>query len=322
MAAPRLIADIGGTNARFALQRASGAPENLKTFATADHPSLEKAVRAYLAAVSLDEPPHSAAIAVAAPLTGDRVELTNSAWSFSISELKTALGLEGLHVVNDFVAIALSIMRLEPRDARQVGGGAALPATPIAVLGPGTGLGVSGLVPSETGWLPLATEGGHVTLPATTERESEVISAMRQAFDHVSAERALSGPGLRNLYAALSELSGKAPEPLSPDEITRRALGNLDPTCDEALDMFCAMLGTVAGDLALSAGARGGVFIAGGIVPRIVDRFASSGFRERFEDKGRFRPYMQAIPTYVITRPMPALLGLAALLDAAESGAG
>lgn len=318
MAAPRLLADIGGTNARFALQpgEGDGAPEAVQVLATADYADMASAARAYLSMASPSEPPRLAAFAVAAPVAGERIELTNSAWSFSTPELKDALELDAVHVVNDFVAVALSVMKLGPNDARKIGGGTGIPATPIAVLGPGTGLGVSGLVPTESGWMPLATEGGHVTLPATTDREDAVIARLRETFGHVSAERAISGPGLVNLYTALAELGGSESERLTPEEITRRAVDNLCPICAEAWTLFCALLGTVAGNLALSAGARGGVFIAGGIVPDVIDAFASSPFRDRFEDKGRFRPYMEAIPTYVMTRDMPALLGLAAVLDA------
>lgn len=316
MAAPRLLADIGGTNARFALQSGDTAPEAIRVLATTDFSDLASAARAYLSMANPSEAPRHAAFAVAAPIAGERIDLTNSTWSFSTPDLKDALGLDALHVVNDFVAVALSVMKLGPDDARKIGGGNAFPATPIAVLGPGTGLGVSGLVPTESGWMPLATEGGHVTLPATNDREDAVIARLRETFGHVSAERAISGPGLVNLYTALADLGGSKAEQLTPEEVTRRAVHNLCPICAEAWTLFCSMLGTVAGNLALSAGARGGVFIAGGIVPGVADAFASSRFRDRFDDKGRFRPYMEAIPTYVITRERPALLGLTAVLDA------
>ena len=319
MAAPRLLGDIGGTNARFALQMPGAPPEAVRVLATSDHASLAAAVTAYLEETGPPIAPDQAAIAVASPVAGDHVELTNNAWSFTISETQRALGLAGLHVVNDFVAIALSILKLEPGDARQIGGGAAMPGTPVGVIGPGTGLGVSGLVPADTGWVPLATEGGHVTLPAVTAREDEVVRWLRDKYGHASAERAISGPGLVNLHGALCDIDGTAPERLTPDDITRHALDNTSAVCVEALEMFCAMLGTVAGDLALTQGARGGVFIAGGIVPDFVDAFAASRFRDRFEDKGRFRTYLAQIPTFVITRELPAFLGLAAVLDAAAA---
>lgn len=318
--APRLIADIGGTNARFALQTGAGEPRSVRVLQAADFPNLKDAAAAYLADIKPPSRPRQAAIAVASPVTGDRVEFTNSPWSFSVAALKSDLGLDALHVVNDFIAVALSIMKLRPEDGRQIGGGQAIPATPISVLGPGTGLGVSGLVPAETGWVPLATEGGHVSLATVTPREDAVLVALHKRFDHVSAERTVSGPGIRYLYEALCEIDGRAPKDMTPDTITSEALTGSDPACAEALSMFCDMLGTVAGNLALSHGARGGVFIAGGIVPDFIDYFERSGFRKRFEAKGRFQPYMAAIPTYVITRENPAFLGLAAVLEANAGG--
>lgn len=318
--APRLLGDIGGTNARFALQSARGPVESLEVYETGRYPSLTDAVRNYLSRVAPLAPPRHAAFAVASPVTGERIALTNNVWSFSISDVKRDLGLSGLHVVNDFVAVALSILRLGPEDVRQIGGGEAVPATPIAAIGPGTGLGVSALVPAETGWVPLAAEGGHVTMPAYDAGEDAVIARLRKRLGHVSAERVLSGPGLVNLHFALAEIAGRPPEHLTSDEISRRALVEGDPACRETFDTFCAMLGTVAGNLALTLGARGGVFIAGGIVPDFAEAFAASAFRERFEEKGRFRDYLSRIPTFVITRDLPAFVGLSTLLDAAEQG--
>jgi len=313
---PSLVADIGGTNARFARLTADGAPTDFASLSCADYPDLKSAVDAYLDGAAPQDRPRRMVIAVASPVTGDRIEMTNRKWEFSVAALEAGLGLESLRVINDFTAVALSLRHLGADDVRQVGGGAGVPDAPIAVLGPGTGLGVSGLVPTGAGrWTPLSTEGGHVTLASTDARQHAVIGEMARRFDHVSVERAVSGQGLVNLHAALSALEGHEAEQLAPSEITARARDGDDPICAEALAMFCAMLGTAAGDLALTLGARGGVYIAGGIVPALGENFAETVFRDRFESKGRFRGYMRAIPTFVITHPTPALLGLAGLLN-------
>ncbi|MGO8915810.1 MAG: glucokinase [Stellaceae bacterium] len=315
MTLPGLLGDIGATNARFALTGAAGGSERQRVLACDDYPSLAAAIGAYLAEAGLAEPPLQAALAVASPVTGDAVRLTNHPWSFSIDGLQRELALTRLVVVNDFVANALAVPRLSPEDRRAVGGGAGVSDAPIGVLGPGTGLGVSGLVPTPAGFIALASEGGHATMAPADEQESAVIDRLRQRFGHVSAERVLSGQGLVNLHAALADLAGVPAEPFTPAEITDRALGESEPLVRAAVDLFCAMLGTVAGNLALTLGARGGIYITGGIVPRLGERFARSAFRQRFEAKGRFHAYLAAIPTYVVTHPVPAFLGLAALLS-------
>jgi glucokinase len=312
--APSLIADIGATNARFALVGAAGAVEHVRVLACDDYATISDAIAAYLAADSLPSP-RAAALAVASPVTGDLIALTNHPWSFSIAALKQHLALDRLIVVNDFTANALAMPHLHPDERFQVGGGSPAPDAPIAVLGPGTGLGVSGLLPTGSGWTALSGEGGHATMAPADERESLVLDHMRRRFDHVSAERLLSGPGLDNLYPTLCEIEGVPAAPFTPAQITDRRIGEAEPLCRAALEMFCAMLGTVASDLALILGARGGVYIAGGIVPRLGARFAETGFRERFEAKGRFRPYLTAIPTYVVTHPILAFLGLVSLLE-------
>ncbi len=315
IAGPSLIADIGGTHARFALAE-GGRVTAMEVLRAADFGNIEAAIRSYLDRAAPDPAPSAAAFAVASPMTGggDRIDLTNSDWSFSIAALRRGLGLDTLHVVNDFAAVALSVPRLGSGEVEKIGGGNAVDGAPVAIIGPGTGLGVSGLVRPEGRAMPIATEGGHVTLAAADAREDAVIAHLRDRFGHVSAERALSGPGLVNLYAAISGASGDA---LTPAEVTERALAGSDPACVDALHMFCAMLGTVAGNLALSLGALGGVYIAGGIVPRLGSFFAESAFRARFEAKGRFTGYNAAIPTFVITAETPAFIGLAALLDEA-----
>jgi glucokinase len=301
----RLLADVGGTNARFALQKPNGTPASVRRVRTDDFKTLEDAIRDYVSRTSAR--PRRAAIAVASPVTGDRIEMTNHPWSFSVAALSGALGVAELRVVNDFEAVALSLPRLDPAELRRVGGDAPAPGAPRAVIGPGTGLGVAALV---QGWA-VPTEGGHVTMPACDAREAEILARIRARLGHVSAERVLSGMGLKNLYRAL----GRDCEPPEPDEISARALAGADPRAVDTLETFCAMLGTVAGNLALTLGARGGVYIAGGIVRRFAEFFARSGFRDRFEDKGRFREYLAPIPVWIIGTENPALLGLAALLD-------
>ena len=318
MATPKfLIADIGGTNARFAMVDRKGAIGDPRTLACADFPGPAAAARAYIEATAPKEPPRRGAFAIASPVTGvtgDAIDMTNHPWTFSIDEVRRDLSLEKLDVINDFVAIALSVPHLGDGGRRWIGGGEALPGAPIAILGPGTGLGVSGLVPSAEGWLPLATEGGHVALAAMSDREEAVIGILRRKFGHASAERAVSGPGLVNLYNALAELEGVDAASPSPADVSRRALAGNCPRSREALVLFTAFLGTVASNLALSLGARGGVYIAGGIIPKLGDAFDGKLFRARFEDKGRFSDYLAAIPAYIITHEHPAFLGLAGMV--------
>ncbi len=313
MSGPFLLADIGGTNARFALAGPEGVSREL-ALRCADHPSLAAAAKAYLAEMAPDARPVAGAFAIASPVTGDIIRMTNLPWEFSIQRVRQELGLERLDVINDFTAVALAVPELSEGDRVQIGDGWAEPGWPIGVLGPGSGLGVSALVPGPRGWRALATEGGHVTMAPVSDREGAVLAQLRKGFDHVSAERLLSGPGLVNLYEALVLIDGHEPERLTPAEVTGRALDRKDPACLEALEMFCAMLGTVAGNLALTLGARGGVYVAGGIAPRILAFLSHSRFRKRFVEKGRMRDFLGPIPTYVVIHPFPAFLGLAAKL--------
>ncbi len=316
----RLLADIGGTNARFAWQEAMGEPlRDAAILATQEHATLASAIRHYLAGVGIATP-RWCAIGIANPVLGDRVQMTNHRWSFSTSALQADLGFDRLLVLNDFTAMALALPDLQPHELRRVGGTAAVAGAPMALIGPGTGLGVSGLLPSAEpgGWIPLQGEGGHVSLAAATEREAAVVARLRQRYGHASAERAVSGAGLEALHEALARLDGLGDfSPLPAADISTRALASTDARCGEALALFCAFLGSVAGDLALTLGARGGVYVGGGIVPRLGEAFARSPFRARFEDKGRFRDYLAAIPVYVIDTPVsPALRGAAHALGA------
>ncbi|MCC8988988.1 MAG: glucokinase, partial [Candidatus Contendobacter sp.] len=288
---PDLVADIGGTNARFALIDANRQPYAEQILPCAAFPDLTAAAQAYLAAVG--EPrPTQAAIAVATPISGDWIQFTNSNWSFSTEAVGRALDLERLLILNDFTALALALPLLNPDERRAVGGGTAVEEAPIGLLGPGTGLGVSGLVWSGERWIPLQSEGGHVTFSPVDQREWAVAQIMQRRFGHASPERLLSGPGLVNLYTALAEVEGWPAEALDPAAITDRALAGSCSHCRDVLEIFCGALGTAAGNLAITLGAQGGVYIGGGIAPRLGEFFDRSPFRARFEAKGRFSNYL------------------------------
>jgi glucokinase len=312
VSASRLLSDIGATNVRFAVQAPDGRVHRDESFRNLDYETLTDAIDAYFATVPEDERPGEAAIAVAAPVTGDKITMLNSPWTFSIDAVKRQYGWSALHVVNDFVANALAVPHLNDADVVQVGEGTPAEDETIAVLGPGTGLGVAGLIRCGGKWTAVPGEGGHATLAPMDSREAAIIDILRRQFAHVSAERVLSGPGLVNLYDALCELAGKPAAPLTPDRITDLYPG-CDPQARETVMMFFAMLGTFAGSVALTFGARGGVYIMGGIIPKILGTFLQSNFRERFEFRGRYRAYLTDIPTFVVTRPNPAFLGLATL---------
>lgn len=316
---PRLLADVGGTNARFAWQAEPGAAiTDVRILPCADHPTLQAAIHAYLNGLGKGRP-LAAAIAIANPITGDEVHMTNHDWSFSQSAVRTEFGLQTLKLLNDFTALALALPALATDQLRQVGGGVAEPGSAIALLGAGTGLGVSGLLPDQRGgWLPIEGEGGHVTLPAVSPRERLLMDGLIRLHGRASAERLLCGQGLVEACAILCEADGVPERALhSAAEVTEAALAGRLPQAEEALTHFCALLGSVAGNLTLTLGARGGVYIGGGIVPRLGDWFHRSPFRQRFEAKGRFTRYLQAIPVWVITSAQsPALLGAARALNA------
>ena len=338
-----LVADVGGTNARFALAllrpHGTGARCDLHAAANltaADYPSLAAAGRAYLdeivPAMALDpvlrgrvgSPPRPkmAAFAIAGPILGEEVRFTNSPWSFHTMELADALRVHKLLVLNDFEALANGLPFLRPDHCVAIGGGEATADGAISVVGPGTGLGVGSIAPIDTPagrhWHALPAEGGHVELAARTAREFAVVQAMAAAGGRVSAERALSGPGIEAVHAALLKVDGKPASGARAAEITTRALEGGDPVAEEALRLFVTWLGRLAGDVALTVGARGGVFIGGGICPRILPLLERFGFRAAFEDKGRLSPFVRAIPTQVILSNEAALTGAGAALAQAE----
>ncbi len=325
--APRLLADIGGTHARLAWQECRGAPlRAVQVLSCADHAGLAEAVAHWLKTHDLPAP-GKAALALACPVGSDHVQLTNNPWSFSIQALKARLGLEQLAVVNDFKALALALPVLDPAHLLSMGGDPQKPFArrePVALLGAGTGLGVSGLLPNQHGgWTALSGEGGHISLAVHDDAQSRVWSVLRERHGHVSAEQVLSGQGIVNIHASLQCLAtGHWPsQELSPAQVSALALEKQDPMAVQTLELFCNWLGSTAGDLALTLGAVGGVFMGGGIAPRLKGFLQSSGFRSSFENKGRFSAYLSPIPVWLIDSPTsPALLGVATLLDGDDTG--
>lgn len=313
----RLLADIGGTNARFALQEPSQSGfADIEVLACADYATLGEAMRAYLAKAAgrglAVDGLHQAALAIANPVEEDRVSMTNHHWSFSIEALRDEQGLETLLVVNDFAALAMSLPHLTAAGRERIGGGLELPNRPIGLIGPGTGLGVSGVIPADGRWIALASEGGHVSFAPANKDEVAILEALWGEYGHVSAERLLSGMGLELIHWALQG------ERLEAPAITGAALDGSSAGCRRTVDTFCAILGSVAGNVALTLGATGGMYIGGGIAPRLGALFEASDFRARFEDKGRFAPYLQAIPSRIIMRRHAPLLGAAAAAEHAK----
>jgi len=260
--------------------------------------------------VAQSEPLRRGVFAVAAPISGDKVKLTNLAWAFSTQSLRQELHLDHLDIINDFTAIAWAVPRLGADEHIQVGGGVAKLDAPIAIIGPGSGLGVAALIPVHGGWKVLPTEAGHVTLAAMTFEEDRVLAVLRRRFGHVSAERVLSGPGLVHLYDAILELDGHVAGNLSAKEVSARGAKAPHSHAGQAVEMFCQFLGTTASNAALNYDARGGVYLAGGIIGKLGVSFKASSFRARFESKGRFSDYLAQIPTFVVTHPFPAFAGL------------
>lgn len=305
-----LIADIGATNSRCALVDSGGQIVRSEVFPNSRFANLEALLLAFTGDASLTR----GALAVAGPIDGDEVRLLNIDWHFDRRQLASSLGLESLVVLNDFEALAHALPLLGQDDCRPVGSGHGIPGHAMAVIGPGSGLGVAASVPNGTGFVAVPGEGGHVSLPAFDAAEAGVIREYADANGHCSAERLISGPGLERIHRALARRAEGDAERVPAAEVALRASRG-DAIAVAAREMFFAMLGTVAGNLALTVGARGGVFIAGGIVPRMLDAFERSTFRERFVSRGRYREYLEAIPTAVITAENPAFIGLRHLLD-------
>ena len=310
-----LVADIGGTNARFALVDGPGAvPRDVTILPGKDYNRLAPAVNAYLAHVGCRSITALCA-AVAGPVEGDHVVLTNSPWDFSIEETQQALGIQKVSIINDFHALALSLPRLPQNELLAIGGGNAMPGFAMCVVGPGTGLGTGTLLPMEGRWIAVPGEGGHVSCPAVSEKELAVFEHMRDQQGAVTAECFLCGDGLIRLYNSHAAVQGARVDVLNATHITERGLSGCDLLAVETLEMFCAMLGSVAANVALITGARGGVFLGGGILPCLPEFLLKSEFRARFDANVRMTDYLKNIPVQLIMCETPALYGAAAWLD-------
>ncbi|WP_250492035.1 bifunctional transcriptional regulator/glucokinase [Caballeronia sp. GAWG1-1] len=311
---PRLLADIGGTNARFALETGPGEIGQIRVYPGADYPGIAEVMQQYLKDTKVARVNH-AAIAIANPVDGDHVKMTNHDWSFSIEATRRALGFDTLLLVNDFTALAMALPGLTDAQREQVGGGSRRQNSVIGLLGPGTGLGVSGLIPADDRWIALGSEGGHATFSPFDENEDLVMRYARRKFAHVSFERVSAGPGLELIYRAFAERDEiDVAEDFTSAEVTNRAHAG-EALALEAVNCFCSILGTFSGNIAVTLGALGGIYIGGGVVLKLGELFHKSPFRARFESKGRFSQYLSSIPTYIITAEYPAFLGVSAILS-------
>jgi glucokinase len=314
-----LLADIGATNARFALLAGSALAVS-ETYAVADYSSPVEAGQAFLAGPAAGHQPQRALIAAAGPVDGGRVVLTNANWIVDPERIARGLHMRDVQVLNDFEALGWSLPAMRPENLVTLGMPYGGEKGTMAVMGPGTGFGLAAMVCGGPDEIVLVTEGGHATLSSENRREDAVITALRHQLHHVSVESVLSGPGLIQLYQAIARTDGRAVPPRDNSEIIEHALAGDCTVSRETLELFCAFLGSVAGNVALTLGARAGVFIAGGIAPRFTDFLQQSAFRERFEAKGRMSGYLSRIPTAVIIHQTPAFIGLAYLANRQHRG--
>lgn len=313
MSLQALVADIGGTNIRLAIaDLATLEIDRVQTYRCADFDNIDGAIKQYLSFLDFDV--HFACLDVACPVTGDKVDLTNNHWCFSQKALAKQFGFEKLIVINDFTAIAMAVPQLSPEAKEQIGGKEPQANKPIAIYGAGTGLGVAHLVNVANKWVPLGGEGGHVDFTPTDDEQIAILKELKKKYPTVSAEQLLSGLGLVQIYQSLCAINNVEAQNYQPADISNHAIDQTDPIAEKTLAVFCRILGTFGGNLALTLATFGGVYIAGGIVPRFIDYLKQSDFREQFEAKGRFRPFVSGIPVYVVTEPQPGLIGCAAYL--------
>jgi len=322
-----LVADAGGTNIRFALidleDEAGIVLQTIHKYGSKNFRNIEDAAKTYLADQGRRAPPTLAVFSVAGPVRDNAISMTNLGWNFSGETVGGALGIAQVRLINDYEAIARAIPALAKDDLRDIGPRIDLKygdRQTVAIVGPGTGLGVGGHVREQHEMIPLVTEGGHADFAPADNIEIEILKFLRKKLGHVSNERVLSGPGLVNLHEALSVIEGAPSQRLDPHDITAEALANSNSLCGRVLSRFCAILGSAAGDVALTLGARDGVMLAGGILPAISDFFEHSEFRIRFEAKGRFETYMKSIPTRLIVNDNAGLMGAAALARSLVGG--
>ncbi len=304
-----LVGDVGGTNARFALVDGEGHLRHTKVYTCANYGGLDEIIAEYLEETAGKRRPAKAVVAVAGPVVDGEIEFTNLDWQVSETDLIASFGFDAIKLINDFAAQAMAAPVLATADLRRIGPelrGA--PTCPIVVLGPGTGFGVGAVARSQHVDIAVATEGGHAGFAPHDEVEAHVWRRLQGLYGRVSVERVLSGQGLFDLYLAMEDLAGRTPD-LADERAVVEAADGGDPAAGAVLDRFCAILGGVAGDLALTHGARGGVYVSGGIAPRMGERLMAGGFRDRFEAKGRLADYVREIPTYLITHPYAALVG-------------
>jgi len=314
-----LLADIGGTNARFALADVSARSplldDSIEEYAVADFPSLGDAARHYLDSDGTGTGVRRGVFAVAGRVEGGHARITNHPWTIQATRIRAMLGFDDVRLINDFAAQSMAIPALQGTDLATLGGVQWTPDTePVdrtyAIIGPGTGLGVGVLVVRDGRYWPLETEGGHASFPPGTPEEIAILQQLSEQFGRVSNERLVCGPGLVNIHRALSEIAGVDPGPMQPEDVTAGAAAG-DPRCMRTIDVFCAVFGAIAGDLVLCTGAWDGVFLTGGLVPRMLDALRHSGFRQRFEHKGRFSPNMARVPSTAVLHPQAGLLGCA-----------
>lgn len=313
-----LVGDIGGTNCRYALVRAAPSIEDPVSYTNADFANFLDTIETYLARRTPRQRVDWAVIAVAGPIVDNAVSMTNRPWRVDGNEIAQRFGMRGATIVNDFSALAASTPHIEAAHLERIGGGETVAIDGVAttaIVGPGTGLGVGGLVRGPRGAIVLSTEGGHATFAPSDDIEREIVRVLLERFEHISNERLICGDGLRNIHWALSRIAGVEPEVLKAAEVSRRALAREDKLATEALEVFSRALGAFAGNVVLTMGARGGVYLAGGMLPAIETTFDRDAFRARFESKGRFRAYMERVPAWMMIDPFAALIGAAALAE-------
>ncbi|AOY87341.1 glucokinase [Marinobacter salinus] len=309
-----LVGDIGGTNARFALlEQGSVRPRAIEILPCGNYANLDEAVIDYLGRAGVSEV-SKACFAVASPVRGTRIQMTNNPWKFDTEEIRQQFGWQTFKVINDFTAMALGVLHVSQDSLVHVCGGPGDEHRPRLVMGPGTGLGVSGLVPIKNGWVPLVTEGGHVDFAPTDDTEMAVLRILKSRFGRVSVERILCGQGLVNLYQAHAEIQGVVAPLDAPEKITAAALERSDSLARYTLSHFCEILGRTAGNAVLTLGSTGGVYLCGGILPHFIKFLLESPFRKGFEGKGRMRPLVEFTPVFVVTEPLTGLLGAAEAL--------